>query len=84
MEMNYQQMNFDDYGFPYVHVTASGPVREFRPGDRVKMVGCGEAEKYAGRVWTVASEPWEVCGSRVVKLEGFSGGFDCERLELVK
>lgn len=84
METNYQQMNFDDCGFPYVHVTASGPVRELRLGDRVKMAGCAEAEKYAGRVWTVISEPWTVCGSRVVKLGGYGGGFDCERLELVE
>lgn len=60
------------------------PNYTLRPGDRVKMVGCTEAEKYAGRVWTVTSEPWTVCGSRLVKLEAYSGGFDCERLELVE
>lgn len=81
METNFDQMNFDDCGTPYTHISAELG-REFHPGDQVRMVNCVEAEKYAGRIWTVASEPWEVCGSRVVLLEEFRGGFDCERLEL--
>lgn len=52
-------------------------------GDRVIMVNCCEAEKYDGTVWTVRSEPWEVCGSEVVLLEGKSGGFDTSCLRKV-
>jgi|WetSurMetagenome_2_1015567.scaffolds.fasta_scaffold1809900_2 hypothetical protein len=52
-----------------------------KPGDRVFMVDCYEAEKYAGRAWTVESEPWECCGSEIVLLEGKSGGFDTSRLK---
>lgn len=57
-----------------------------KPGDRVVMHTCLEArnEKYAGKVWTVASEPWDLCGSEVVLLEGFRGGFATEFLRKVK
>lgn len=57
-----------------------------KPGDQVVMHSCYEArkEKYAGWVWTVDSEPWDLCGSEVVKLEGFSGGFATEFLKKVE
>lgn len=54
-----------------------------RIGDRVKMVDCLEAERYADRTWIVASNPWEVCGSLVVKLEGYRGGFDVTKLKRI-
>ncbi len=57
-----------------------------KPGDRVVMHTCLEAsnEKYAGKVWTVASEPWDLCGSEVVLLEGYKGGFATEFLRKVR
>lgn len=54
---------------------------KFQIGDKVKMVNCMEADCHADEVWTVASEPWEVCGSTVVKLEGYRGGFNVTKLE---
>ena len=47
------------------------------PGDKVVMAKCYEArlEQNKGKVWTVRSEPWNVCGSEVVLLEGKAGGF---------
>lgn len=52
-------------------------------GTNVRMVNCSEAEKYGARIWKTRSEPWEMCGSQVVLLEGKSGGFDTSRLEVV-
>ncbi|MDU4960168.1 MAG: hypothetical protein E6X17_05855 [Sporomusaceae bacterium] len=53
-------------------------------GTRVRMVDCSEADKYGDRIWTTRSEPWEVCGSQVVLLDGKSGGFATNRLEVVE
>lgn len=56
-----------------------------KPGDKVIMVDCYEAKKYAGRIWTVKSEPWALGhGAMVVKLEGFSGGFSVNCLRKVE
>lgn len=57
-----------------------------KPGDKVVMHTCYEAqhEKYKDRVWTVRSNPWMLCGSEVVLLEGFSGGFATEYLRVVE
>jgi hypothetical protein len=48
------------------------------------MVNCLEAEKYAGKVWITASEPWRL-DSRVwvVMLEGYKGAFALKCLEKV-
>lgn len=56
-----------------------------KPGDQVVMYGCAEtrSEKYKNKVFTVRSEPWELCGSEVVKLEGIVGGFATEFLRQV-
>lgn len=56
------------------------------PGDQVIMHSCYEARKEANKdkVWTVKSEPWELCGSEVVLLEGKSGGFATEFLKKVE
>ena len=56
-----------------------------KPGDKVVMHTCAEArlEKYKDKVWTVVSEPWDLCGSEVVMLEGFRGGFATEYLKKV-
>ena len=52
-----------------------------KKGTKVIMVDCPEAEKYTGRIWTTRSEPWKCCGSEVVLLEGYSGGFDVSKLK---
>ena len=53
-------------------------------GTNVKMVNCYEAELYPDKIWTTCSEPWDLCGSEVVLLEGFRGGFATEFLEVVE
>ena len=35
-----------------------------------------------GKVWTVDSEPWECCGTNVVKLKGKAGGYSVDGLDL--
>lgn len=56
-----------------------------KPGDKVVMndhYHISEADK--GRTWTVASEPWNCCGTMVVKLEGKSGGYAVDGLSLAE
>ena len=55
---------------------------KLKPGDKVVMVDCYEARSEANKdkIWVVTSEPWDVCGSEVVKLEGKRGGFATEFL----
>lgn len=36
-----------------------------------------------GKVWTVGSEPWECCGTTVVKLEGKAGNYAVDGLALM-
>ena len=36
-----------------------------------------------GKVWTVDSEPWECCGTTVVRLEGKAGGYAVNGLDLI-
>lgn len=55
-----------------------------KPGDKVRMVNCYEAEKHRERIWEVRSEPWNCCGSEVVLLKGKSGGFATEFLEKIE
>lgn len=56
-----------------------------KPGDKVVM-----NDKYyvsdsnRGKIWTVKSEPWNCCGTMVVKLEGKSGGYALDGLDLVR
>lgn len=52
-------------------------------GDKVIMHTCYEAEKYRNKVWAVVSEPWDLCGSEVVMLDGYRGGFATEFLKKV-
>lgn len=42
------------------------------------------SEANKGRVWTVSSEPWNLCGTMVVLLEGKSGGYAVDGLDLVE
>jgi hypothetical protein len=55
-----------------------------KPGDYVAMIDCFEAQKYEGHIWKVTSEPWECCGSEIVKLHDFKGGFDTSKLKKVE
>lgn len=41
------------------------------------------SEIHRGRIWTVCSEPWYCCGTLIVKLEGWSGGYAVDGLDLV-
>lgn len=53
-------------------------------GKSVKMVDCYEAGKYPDKIWKTRSEPWELWdGNWVVLLEGKSGSFAIEYLEVV-
>jgi hypothetical protein len=54
-----------------------------KKGDKVVMHTCGEAEHYEGQIWNVTSNEWELCGSKVVMLKGFSGAFSCEYLQKI-
>ena len=36
-----------------------------------------------GKGWTVCSEPWKCCGQLVVLLEGKSGGYAVDGLDIV-
>ena len=53
-------------------------------GTKVRMVNCYEARKHGEKVWVTRSAPWEMCGSQVVRLEGYAGGFDTSCLEVVQ
>lgn len=55
-------------------------------GDRVVMVNCFEAkaEKNKDKIWVITSEPWDVCGSEIVKLDGKRGGFATKFLRKVE
>ncbi|QNR70337.1 hypothetical protein IAQ67_13975 [Paenibacillus peoriae] len=67
-------------------VSEANAQEPLKPGERVVMHTCYEAhkEKYKDKVWTVESEPWDLCGSEVVRLEGHSGGFATEYLKRVE
>lgn len=55
-----------------------------KPGDKVVMNDrYYVSEENKGKVWTVQSEPWNCCGTMVVKLEGKSGGYAVDGLYLV-
>ncbi|MBA1335891.1 MAG: hypothetical protein HPY66_1709 [Firmicutes bacterium] len=55
-------------------------------GDKVVMVDCYEARLEANKdkIWTVVSDPWDLCSSEVVKLQGKAGGFATEFLKRVE
>lgn len=56
-----------------------------KPGDKVMMNDRYRvSEQNKGKVWTVRSEPWDLCGTGVVLLEGKSGGYAVDGLDLVK
>lgn len=53
-------------------------------GDKVVMHTCSEAEKHEGKVWTCRTDEYEMCGTQVVMLEGYSGCFAAEFLRKEK
>ncbi len=56
-----------------------------KPGDKVVMNDRYHvSEENRGKVWTVQSDPWDCCGTMVVKLEGKAGGYAVDGLEKVK
>lgn len=62
-----------------------GGMSMLKPGDKVKMNDHYHVSgANQGRVWMVASEPWMVCGTWVVKLEGRAGGYAVDGLDLVE
>ncbi len=42
------------------------------------------SEENRSKVWTVRSEPWECSGTLVVLLEGKSGGYAFDGLDIVQ
>ena len=42
------------------------------------------ADKNKGKEFEVVSEPWNLCGTMVVKLKGYSGGYAIDGLDLVR
>lgn len=55
-----------------------------KPGDKVVMNDRYYLdEKNRGKVYTVASEPWNVCGKAVVNLEGKAGCYPVEWLDVL-
>ena len=56
-----------------------------KPGDKVKMNNnYYVSDTNKDIIWTVESEPWIICGTSVVKLEGKAGGYAVDGLELVE
>lgn len=54
-----------------------------KKGDKVVMHTCPESEKHNGRVWACRTDEYEMCGSRVVMLEGYSSCFSVRFLQKV-
>ncbi len=56
-----------------------------KKGDKVVMNDKYRvAEKNQGVVFTVASDPWSCCGTDVVLLEGYRGGYAVDGLTVVE
>jgi hypothetical protein len=62
---------------------------EIRKGDMVKIIGSAEEEMYKDCIFEVLSEPYQICGSEVVKMKChetgkyFGGGYATKYLKLV-
>lgn len=56
-----------------------------KPGDRVIMNDAYYVpDQYKDKVWTVISEPWNLCGTWVVMLDGVHGGYAVDGLTKVE
>lgn len=54
------------------------------PGVTVTMTGAeGNFPEYKDKKWKVYAGPQWMCGSLVVWLEGYSGAYSCQHLEIV-
>lgn len=59
-------------------------------GDKVMIIGSAEEEEYRGCIFEVLSEPYNICGSTVVKMKCnktgkyFGGGYDVRFLNKVE
>lgn len=54
-------------------------------GDKVKMNSkYWVSEENKDKVFEVISEPWKLCGTLVIKLDGVSGGYAVDGLMKVK
>lgn len=54
---------------------------ELRPGDKVVMNdNYYVSEENKGKISTVRSEPWNLCGTNVVKISGRAGGYAVDGL----
>lgn len=57
----------------------------FKLGDKVRMnSNYYVSEENRSKVWTVCSQPWMCCGTLVVALEGKSGGYAVDGLDLAE
>ena len=60
-------------------------MNNIKTGDRVVMNNKYlVSEEKQGKIWTVRSNPWNCCGTIVVLLEGKSGGYAIDGLNLVE
>ncbi|WP_372648240.1 hypothetical protein [Draconibacterium sp.] len=58
--------------------------KNFKEGDKVVMHSCVEAAMYNGKVWECSTDSFvDKANDEVVYLQGFSGSFVCEYLQLV-
>lgn len=75
-------------------ISISPALTVFKIGDKVTLNNrydrYGIVEKYKGKVFMVESEPFDICGTQVIKLKDVSGGmvnnyyvFAADRLEKV-
>ena len=54
-------------------------------GTKVRIINCLEAETNKGKVFTTASEPWQICSKEwLVMLDGYGSGFAVKCLEVVR
>lgn len=52
-------------------------------GTKVRMIGCAEVSHYKGRIFTVRGSAKLISGDWCVLLDGISGYFMCEYLEII-
>ncbi len=63
---------------------------KIKKGDRVKIINSAEQEKYKKCIFEVTNEPYNICGTEVVKIKCyetgkyFGGGYATEFLEVLK
>ena len=64
---------------------AEEAVMELKPGMKVKMNSKYHVPAESkDKIWVVRSEPWNLCGTEVVLLEGKVGGYAVDGLDIVE